>query len=168
MITMMKTIISIFACMVLLQCSPYNTECVILNIGAENSVKLAAITIDGGIKEEDLCDNTIGEYHGKLLLHGGSLGTERLLTKGTLILNGKEIELDVSGLACPWVEKSDMTPEACTLDMCECVENKTTPRRDYYHILTIRFYKGGCNDYQVTWFIYRNKSIRTSIEDAGG
>lgn len=161
-----KMMLGLCSCMALLQCTPTNTECVSLDIGGGNFIKLSAITVDGGIKGEDRCGCYVGEHQGKLVLHGGCSDTEKLLTRGELTLNGKDIELDVSGLASPWVEKSDLTPQDCTLEKIEYSEYTTAPRNDCYHRLKIRFYKGGGNDYEVTWYIYRGKSIRVSIEDA--
>lgn len=161
-----KNVIGACSCMALLQCSTFNTECVSLDIGDANCIKLTAIVIDGGIKDENQCGCYVGEHQGKLVLHGGCSGSERLLTRGVLTLNGKKIDLDVSGLASPWVAKSDLTPEDCTLKKMEYSEYATASRNDCYHKLTIRFYKGGGNDYEVTWYIYRGKSIRVSIEDA--
>lgn len=79
------------------------------------------------------------------------------LKKGSLYLGSQVIDLDVSNLATPWVEKSDLSEADVVLE-------KDMLRNTPYYSLKVYFRKGGANDYMVEWEIYKGKSVRTAIK----
>ena len=78
------------------------------------------------------------------------------LKKGQLYLGPQIIDLDVSNLATPWVEKSDLSGADVFLE-------KNMLYNTPSHSLKVYFRKGGANDYMVEWEIYKGKSVRTAI-----
>ena len=44
-------------------------------------------------------------YNGKLYMGAGGFAPHSILTKATVILDGKNVTLDVSGIGNPWLEK---------------------------------------------------------------
>lgn len=83
---------------------------------------------------------------------------EKILTNGTITIEGQTIELDVRGLATPWIKPNELTKENCNLTKHDFDE------QGYYYNLKVAFIKGGALDYMVTWIIYKNKSLRVKIE----
>lgn len=87
----------------------------------------------------------------------------RILTSADIIINGVAVELDVSGLAMPWIAPEEMTEQDCHITKYCFGEDD----RDTCYELAICFFKGGAEDYIVTWIIYEGCSQRIRIEDAG-
>ena len=86
---------------------------------------------------------------------------EKVLVSGVVELEGKRVELDVTGLAAPWIDPGEKTPQDCRLRRRELGENR------FCYILDICFFKGGALDYVVTWEIYEAWSRRIRIEGMG-
>lgn len=88
---------------------------------------------------------------------------ERIMISGHISIENRKIELDVKGLATPWITTSDLTKNECRLRKY----NFGKDNNDYFYILDICFFKGGSLDYIVTWVIYKDKSLKTNIINAG-
>jgi hypothetical protein len=82
-----------------------------------------------------------------------------VLTSGHITIAGKRIELDVSGLAEPWVTGDKFHRRFVRLDRSSEERGVLT--------LTVVFAKGGAEDYSVEWDIFRGKSMRIRIEGCG-
>lgn len=98
------------------------------------------------------------------LWHGSvSSPPEKVLVSGAITIEGERIELDVSGLANPWIFPQEMTNRHCRLRKLHIGEDA----REVCYVLDVAFFKGGALDYVVTWVIYENSSLRSCIEDMG-
>lgn len=96
-------------------------------------------------------------YRNELYLYALQNPPCSYLKTGKLYLDSQVIDLDVSNLATPWVEKSDLSEADVKL-------NRGILGNAPYYSLKVYFSKGGANDYMVEWEIYKNKSVRTSIK----
>ena len=85
----------------------------------------------------------------------------KVLVSGAVVLDGQRVELDVSGLATPWISPQEMTSADCRLRKREPAEGQV------YYILDVCFFKGGALDYVVTWEIRGERSQRVKIEFMG-
>lgn len=83
----------------------------------------------------------------------------RVLTEGKILIDGKEVVLDVSGLGDPWVD-AKVEKRFVRLTREEF-------RSGTVHTLEVCFAKGGAEDYLVRWVITGGKSIRIAIEGLG-
>jgi|GEM_PF-3802250 len=86
-----------------------------------------------------------------------------ILQSGIITIEGKKIELDVSGLAEPWL---DGAKEGERLRARFVHLDKKGADLDVL-TLTVVFAKGGALDYQVQWTLFGGKSLRTSIANCG-
>lgn len=87
----------------------------------------------------------------------------RILTAGTITIDGDAVALDVSGLAEPWGDVTHFTDSCCYL-VKHCLGEDG---REVYYELRVWFARGGAEDYVVTWLIYKGQSIRESIRSTG-
>lgn len=87
---------------------------------------------------------------------------ELVMQSAILTLHGEKIELDVSGLANPWIKPSEMTRRDVRLRQLYADENAVP-----VYSLDICFFKGGALDYIATYIIYHGKSLREKIEFMG-
>lgn len=102
-------------------------------------------------------------WNGRLWTPTDTNPPRKVLTEGSITIDGERIPLDVSGLASPWIAPEEMTDKACRLTKLHIGEDG----RDICYVLDICFFKGGAMDYAVSWVIYENCSIRSRIEDMG-
>lgn len=96
-------------------------------------------------------------YDNQLYISALTNPPERILTKGYFVHDGVKVDLDVSGLANPWVEPGELTASDCTVETCKFGDNEVAYR------LKVRFVKGGAEDYACEWNIYQDKSLRMNI-----
>lgn len=83
----------------------------------------------------------------------------RIMIEGKILIDGKEVVLDVSGLGDPWVDgKLARRFVRLTRD-----DFKSGP----VHTLEVCFAKGGAGDYLVKWVIAGGKSLRIAIKGLG-
>lgn len=100
-------------------------------------------------------------YDGKLWTWGVMIHPPHsVLLSGQLSLNGRIIELDVSGIAHPWVDTKEFRATEARLV-------NEGDNADPYYILDVGFFKGGGEDYMGTWTIYKDKSVRDKLEACG-
>lgn len=152
-----SNIISTFVFVVLIShCAGRNQDHISIRIKDNVTLKLSSELIH--VDDPDLSHDTC-IYNDSLYIYCTLENPIRILTAGSISIDHELIGLDVTGLATPWVDKSDITKEDCLLERHEIGQS------DFFYILTVRFRKGGANDYDVTWFIYKGKSIRISIDD---
>lgn len=84
---------------------------------------------------------------------------QSILLSGKLLLNGSVIELDVSGMAHPWVNPEEFRATEARLVKYGDI--------DPGYVLDVGFFKGGALDYIGTWVIYQGKSSRETVEYCG-
>ena len=92
-------------------------------------------------------------FEGKLYVGAGGRKPNSILEKASVKISGKEINLDVSGLADPWFEK---------------------PRASDFHVDKIgndyivqACFSDGAEIYLVKWMVFSGRSIRVSIVHLG-
>ena len=128
-----------------------------------------AVKLDGALLEfraETIESNSRKVSPSELVIHEGKLyrsafnPPHRVMSSGRLMIEGKEILLDVSGLANPWAEAS-LEKRFVRLEKEEFEKGATT------YTLTVVFAKGGAADDVVEWRILGDKSMRVSIANCG-
>ena len=102
-------------------------------------------------------------WRGQLWQHTTTNPPERVLTSATITIDGVAVDLDVSGLAMPWIAPEEMAEQDCRLTKHSFGEGE----QQVFYMLNICFIKGGAEDYIVTWLIYEGHSMRTHIDDIG-
>lgn len=83
-----------------------------------------------------------------------------ILTRGVFFDGEKEVELDVSGLADPWIDDDELGAWNCDLS------ERTLQNGSKLMRLRVGFFKGRAN-YAVTWIILDGHALRESIECIG-
>ena len=84
-----------------------------------------------------------------------------ILTRGVFFDGEKEVELDVSGLANPWVEADELEARNCELKI------DTTEENEELITLKVAFMKWGAEDYIVEWVVMDGRALRLSIAGVG-
>lgn len=84
-----------------------------------------------------------------------------ILTKGVFFDGEKAVELDVSGLANPWVEADELEARNCELKI------NTTEDNEELITLKVAFMKWGAEDYIAEWVVMDGHSLRLSITGVG-
>lgn len=141
---------AIFLC----SCQPASEEKIVL-YPAENC-RLELTAYKRNMAQSELAPG-VCVYKDELYLYALQNPPCSYLKEGRLYLDSQVIDLDVSNLATPWVEKSDLSEADVKFEKYR-VGN--TP----YYSLKVYFCKGGANDYMVEWTIYKGKSVRTAIK----
>lgn len=105
-------------------------------------------------------------YQDKLWIHSVLAHPPKsILLTGKLFLDGYKIDLDTSGMAQPWASVDEFSVSDARLVRHKIHNSRESP--SFYYILKIAFIKGGAEDYIATWKIYKNKSLRMSVEGLG-
>lgn len=102
-------------------------------------------------------------WRGQLWQHTSTNPPERVLASATVTIDGATVDLDVSGLAMPWIVPEEMAEQDCRLTKYSIGEEE----EQTFYTLDICFFKGGAEDYIVTWLIYEGHSMRIHVEDVG-
>ncbi len=99
-------------------------------------------------------------YDGKLWMSSTAV-PKVILTRGVFFDGEKEVELDVSGLANPWIEADELEARNCELKI------DTTEENEELITLKVAFMKWGAEDYIVEWVVMDGCALRLSIADIG-
>jgi hypothetical protein len=103
------------------------------------------------VPEESIWGDSI--YNGKPYMGAGGFAPHSILTKATVILDGKAIPLDVSGIGNPWLEKT-YPP------WFHWEDNKGLG------VLRAAF-SDGAEIYVVTWHLFRGASLKIAMQYLG-
>ena len=149
---MRKLLLSaIFLC----SCQQYTIEKVVLYPADNCKLEFTAIKRD--VAQAEYAPG-VCIYEDELYLYALRNPPHTCLKSGTLYIDAQAIDLNVRNLATPWVEKSDLSKADVEL-------KKMMLENIPYYDLKVRFCKGGANDYMVEWIIYKDKSVRTAIQN---
>ena len=106
-------------------------------------------------KDTEISKSGYAEFEGKLYFCR-STPPFAILKSATLMINGKKIDLDVSGLGDAWLV-GDKLPQ-------KYAQLKKDAESGVME-LSVFFSRGGAMDYSVVWVIVGDKSIRKAIID---
>lgn len=142
----------------LVACSAEKTERVEVELDEGYRVTFEAGVTSG--KAGEKISPQMCVWKDKLFLYALQNPPWKYLRKGIIRIDGQDVYLDVSHLAMPWVEPTDMTSDDIHVERHELDDAP-------FYILRVYFRKGGANDYMVEWEIHKGRSVRTWIKSLG-